>query len=479
MKANLHKKIQHTFVASSLCLAVFLFPLKSEALTVQEVPHPRQVYSGWVTDMAEILTDSTEAQLNQMIEQLEANSGTELAVVTVPLTAPAASPKEFTTELFNYWGIGKKEQDNGVLFLISVGDRRVEIETGYGIEGILPDAKVGRIIDTQIKPRFKQGDFDGGTLAGTKAIVAILAEATVEDNQYKPTLKIIAGVPWYIFVAAVGLGLTIIGYGSIAIISIKPILIEPVGITLIQGSDDRDRSVCALSYLGSFSLVFTLMLLLLASASGNGATLIPSIIAGLLAGWPISNVVTGTLQENKHRNSRRPFHCSYCQQPLEKLDYSQVSSYLTKPQQVASLLGSVNFEGWQCPNCRQERSSQGIHIRAYIVDSDNFPECPNCQERTVKRIRKTVKQPTQYSFGKLLIIEECQCCNYRHEDVKTLSPLSPPLSRSFNSKWSSSVDGFGSGGFGNGSSGGGSNGSNGGGSFGGGDSGGGGAGGDW
>ena len=130
MKVNLDKNLKRTLVASSLCFAVLLFPLKSEALTVQEVPNPRQVYGGWVTDMAEILTDSTETQLNQIIEQLEAKNGTELAVVTVPETAPAGSPKEFTIELFNYWGIGKKEKDNGVLFLISVGDRRVEIETG-------------------------------------------------------------------------------------------------------------------------------------------------------------------------------------------------------------------------------------------------------------------------------------------------------------------------------------------------------------
>ena len=174
MKVNLDKNLKRTLVASSLCFAVLLFPLKSEAFTVQELPNPRQVYGGWVMDTAEILSDSTEAQLNQMIEQLEAKNGTELAVVTVPQTAPAVSPKEFTTELFNYWGIGKKEQDNGVLFLISVGERRVEIETGYGIEGILPDAQVGRIIDTKIKPRFKQGDFDGGTLAGTRALVVAL-----------------------------------------------------------------------------------------------------------------------------------------------------------------------------------------------------------------------------------------------------------------------------------------------------------------
>jgi len=158
----------------SLCVAFFLVPCPGLALTVQEVPNPRQVSGGWVTDKAEILQPETETQLNQMIARLEAKNGAEIAVVTVPETAPAASPKEFTTNLFNYWKIGKKGQDNGVLFLISVKDRRVEIETGYGVEGILPDGKVGNIIETQITPRFRQKDFDGGTLAGTRAIIVSL-----------------------------------------------------------------------------------------------------------------------------------------------------------------------------------------------------------------------------------------------------------------------------------------------------------------
>jgi uncharacterized protein len=159
---------------SSLCVAFCLVPCSGLALTVQEVPNPRQVSGGWVTDKAEILQPETETQLNRMIARLEAKNGAEIAVVTVPETAPAASPKEFTTNLFNYWKIGKKGQDNGVLFLISVKDRRVEIETGYGVEGILPDAKVGNIIETEITPRFRQKDFDGGTLAGTRAIIVSL-----------------------------------------------------------------------------------------------------------------------------------------------------------------------------------------------------------------------------------------------------------------------------------------------------------------
>jgi uncharacterized protein len=96
---------------------------------VKDVPNPRQINGTWVTDMAGMLDEPTESQLNSLISQLERKNGTEIAVVTVPETTPAESPKEFTTQLFNYWKIGKKGKDNGVLFLISKSDRRVEIET--------------------------------------------------------------------------------------------------------------------------------------------------------------------------------------------------------------------------------------------------------------------------------------------------------------------------------------------------------------
>lgn len=163
-------------------LTVVTVPVSGLALTVQEVPNPRQANSGWVTDMANILSPSIEAQLNQMVAELEAKNGVELAIVTVARTTPEHSPKEFATELFNYWGIGKKGQDNGVLLLISQDDRRVEIETGYGVEAILPDAKVGRIISEEITPKFKQGNFDGGTLAGTQSLVKALDIAPPPAN---------------------------------------------------------------------------------------------------------------------------------------------------------------------------------------------------------------------------------------------------------------------------------------------------------
>ncbi|MBD2127374.1 TPM domain-containing protein [Microcoleus sp. ZQ-A2] len=175
---------------SPFALAFVLFPGVGLALEVKDVPNPRQINGTWVTDMAGMLDEPTEAQLNSLISQLERKNGTEIAVVTVPETTPSASPRKFTTKLFNYWKIGKKGRDNGALLLISKSDRRVAIETGYGMEAILPDAKVANIINTQITPRFKQGDFDGGTLAGTKALVVAMEkpQATISTSQtFLPT----------------------------------------------------------------------------------------------------------------------------------------------------------------------------------------------------------------------------------------------------------------------------------------------------
>lgn len=170
-------RLQHRYRFPLTFLVVLGFSLflaissltPSRAIPVSKIPNPRQQNS-WVTDMAELLSPEGEAKLNQMITALEETNGAEMAVVTVPDTQSFASPKAFTTELFNTWGIGKKGQDNGVLVMVSKGDRRVEIETGYGVEAILPDAQVGNIIRTEILPAFKQEEYETGIVNGTLAI---------------------------------------------------------------------------------------------------------------------------------------------------------------------------------------------------------------------------------------------------------------------------------------------------------------------
>lgn len=183
------KKIVHRrfFFGMLLCVSIVIFPLISYGLTPQEVPNPQQTHRGWVTDMANILSDTTKQQLNQEIGELEAKNGTEIAVVTVKTTKPSPTPKQFTTELFNYWGIGKKGINNGILFLVSIEDKRIEIETGNGIEKILPKAQVGKIITEKITPELKKGNFDQGILNGTKALIQIVNLDNKFDSSYPKT----------------------------------------------------------------------------------------------------------------------------------------------------------------------------------------------------------------------------------------------------------------------------------------------------
>jgi uncharacterized protein len=93
-----------------------------------------------------------------------------MAVVVVK-SLDGLSVEEAAVTLFQLWGIGKKSQDNGLLLLWSTGDRRVRVEVGYGLEGALPDGKVGAILDTYVMPKFKAGDFDQGLIDGVDALV--------------------------------------------------------------------------------------------------------------------------------------------------------------------------------------------------------------------------------------------------------------------------------------------------------------------
>lgn len=190
---NTFTPLKQTITLGFLSTLMTIIPLNSQAVTVEEVTNPRQQYGGWVTDMADILSDETENKINRMITELEQSNGAEIAVVTISDTE-TATPKVFATELFNHWGIGKVNADNGVLFLISVEDRRVEIETGSGLQEILPDTEVKNIIETKITPRYKQGNYDRGTLNGTKALINAL-----DSNQN-------SGIKWLLLPVVGGVG---------------------------------------------------------------------------------------------------------------------------------------------------------------------------------------------------------------------------------------------------------------------------------
>ncbi len=124
----------------------------------------------YVNDYADVLTEETESYILNVAEQLAAETTAQVCVLTVD-TIEDADISEYSIEIFRDWGIGDAEKENGVLILLSVKDRELWITTGYGIEGALPDGKLGRFRDTYAKPSYQKNDFDKGTLLLFNAIV--------------------------------------------------------------------------------------------------------------------------------------------------------------------------------------------------------------------------------------------------------------------------------------------------------------------
>ena len=165
-------------VVSTLCLVLLLATAAYGRESLASIPNPRVQNGTWVTDTSGTLDASTIAQLNQRAAAFERETGGEIAVVVIR-SLDGLTIEEAAVRLFEMWGIGKKTRNNGLLFLWSTGDRRVHVEVGYGLEGALPDGKVGAILDRYVIPSFKANQFDRGVLDGVSALIAVARKEPV------------------------------------------------------------------------------------------------------------------------------------------------------------------------------------------------------------------------------------------------------------------------------------------------------------
>lgn len=129
--------------------------------------------TGRVTDAAGVLPADVAAQLDARLKALEDSTGTQLVVATVP-DLQGYEIEDYGYQLGRAWGIGQKGTNNGAILLVAPAQRKLRIEVGYGLEGVLTDAVSGRIIRQVIVPRFKAGDMAGGIVAGADELIALL-----------------------------------------------------------------------------------------------------------------------------------------------------------------------------------------------------------------------------------------------------------------------------------------------------------------
>lgn len=147
--------------------------LSGQSFTPESVPNIKNQNNSYISDPSNLLEQTTYDQINSELTFLEDSIGSEVALVLLPSIGEAV-PKDFAYTLFNLWGIGKKGADNGLLILFVLDQKRVEFETGNGLESVLPDAICKRIITNDMIPSFKNEAYGEGLLKGVMAISSII-----------------------------------------------------------------------------------------------------------------------------------------------------------------------------------------------------------------------------------------------------------------------------------------------------------------
>ena len=167
--------------------------------------------AAYFNDYAGVVSSNTAQQLNQKLEQFERDTSNQIIVAIFPKMQSDSSIEDYTVRVAEAWKVGQKLKNNGAVLFVFIQDRKLYIQVGYGLEGALPDALAKQIIDEEITPHFKQGDYDGGLTAGVNAILAAArgeykgTGSTAQDSQGKAGQDAVL-VLFLLIIAAVVIG---------------------------------------------------------------------------------------------------------------------------------------------------------------------------------------------------------------------------------------------------------------------------------
>lgn len=153
-------------------------------LSAQEIPELK----ARINDYADMFSEETEKLLEAKMAEIEKTDSTQIVVLSVN-SLEGYPIEEFSIKTAEKWKIGQKGKDNGVILLFSKNDRKIRIETGYGLEEKLTDLTAGRIIDNEITPRFKAGQFDEGLIRGVDSVIAVVKGTYIADSNMKSNSK--------------------------------------------------------------------------------------------------------------------------------------------------------------------------------------------------------------------------------------------------------------------------------------------------
>jgi uncharacterized protein len=450
--------MRQTFLLLLICS---WFITHGQTYTVETVPNTKLVDNSYVSNPDGILTESTVSEINSILGALEAQTTAQVAVVAIQSIGDA-DIFDFAQELFNTWGIGQKDKDNGLLVLLVLDKRTIRHHTGYGVEGDLPDIVCKHIETRLMVPRFKEGDYDGGILAGVQEVARILGSVDYGDSvRYELNTTDTSGYEDQSDDSPADitgfLGWTAGIWSAIMIIvffynrshglfkdspKFKPVdgpniktgsfhflfwfLIVPVGIMVGMIFVNN-----LLIFLGAF-YAYLFMGAAETRVRLNSAYTewypkkeyhrLHQLYQEKHSFWKMVAFVIPIpfaflLKPYKKRMQflrEHPRDCAQCNQPCIKLDDKTEDPFLNKQQLFEEGLRSVDYDVWKCQAC------SAAQVFRYPTPGTQYEGCPKCSTVAYYLAStRTIKAATTSSEG---LREEVRSCKYcKHRDVKTIT----------------------------------------------------------
>lgn len=343
--------------------------------------------SRYVTDMAGMLSVAAVARADSLMADAWRQSSAEPVIVIVD-NLDGENIDDYATELFELWKPGKKDKDNGVIMLVSRDDRKFVIRTGYGVEGVLPDALCWTILNQTMKPYFQRGDYDGGVVAAATDLNRALTseEARAElMSRYQNDAQ--ADDEGNLFV-------NYLIFSGVLLVAF--VIIYIVMLFRARGKDTAE----------AYHMFEKNKLLVMVLTAATLGFLAPVLVAWLLT--------------MRHIRTRKRL-CSNCSTQMQRLDEETDNKYLTPAQDAEERLNSVDYDVWLCPNCNQ------TEIIPFINRQKNYSVCHVCGARTAALVSDTiVSQPTTTSRGRGVKTYRCYNCgntiNRQYDIPKVVAP---------------------------------------------------------
>ncbi|WP_206025958.1 TPM domain-containing protein [Hymenobacter metallicola] len=432
------------------------------------IPDPKTLGERYVSDPDHVLQPATVQQLNQVLRGLDQRGRAHIDVVLTRSIGPAV-PKTAATALFNRWQIGDPDKNNGLLLLLVLDQRRVEFETGYGLEADLPDILCYRIQQRYMLPYLREEQYDEAVRQGVAAIIRQLQTGHVEPTDSVATAAdtLLAASDSYAApdqqlpaepVAAVDAA----AWGEWTVLGVT----AGVSFLLLSVLVLWLNTPRAQAYHPALGLGTLLILLLVAVAISTTLPIPPVGLMALCYLWPglyahayfrLINQELQTRYAGQSRHARyrflheahhglgfmrylfpvklasywpryeqqlaelreAPYACPTCAQPMQRLDEAQDDAALQPGQRTEEQVQAVDYDVWTCPGCRHQL------ILDYANLSTDVEICTQCRHRTAQpQPDEVVQVATTAAAGWGWHVHECAFCQHVKKEKYTISKLS-------------------------------------------------------